>query len=184
MEWNRSETLALSSAKCKHCTGTGLHERPGQPDGPCHCVLRAIFRACFRRFVECAETVSLEISVTHNTGGGWSRKNEEYMADFELIVRRTLTPEEHRIFRYHYLLGADSRLCCRKLGMEKGSFFHVIYRIQHKLGQAFRETEPYGLYPTDEYFVTMIRDRQVSKIVTMPEPKPAGANRIPVKRAA
>jgi hypothetical protein len=184
MEWNRSETLALSSAKCKHCRGTGLHVKAGVPDEPCNCVLRGIFRACFKRFIECASMVSAELSVTQEGGGGWGRKNEEYVADFELIMRRTLTPEEQKLFRYHCLLGADARLCCRKFGIEKGSFFHTLYRIQHKLGQAFRETEPYPLYPVDEYFVTVIRDRTAPKVIEMPKPKQELSPRVPLKRAA
>ena len=36
--------------------------------------------------------------------------------------------------------------------LERGNFFHAVYRIQTKLGQTFRELEPYGLFPVDEYF--------------------------------
>jgi hypothetical protein len=185
MEWNRSETLVLASAKCKHCKGTGLRQLLEGPPEPCNCVLRTIFRGCFRRFVECACTVSLELAVTQQAGAGWSRKNEEYLADFALIMRRVLTQEEQKLFRYHYLLGADSALCSKKLGIEKGVFFHTLYRIQHKLGRALRETEPYALFPTDEYFTPMMRDRTYSKVIPM---KPMGraltAEQVPLKRAA
>ncbi len=93
-----------------------------------------------------------------NTGAGgsrrytWGRKDEEYIADFTLVSRRTLTADEYRIFNYHFLLGADWKLCCRKLKMDRGNFFHAVYRIQQKLGKVFRELEPYALYPLDEYF--------------------------------
>ena len=185
MEWNRSETLALAGMKCKHCKGTGLWRVDQGPDQPCNCVLRAIFRGCFRRFLECAGTVSLEIAVTQEAGGGWSRKSEEYIADFELIMRRTLAEEEQRMFRYYYLLGADSILCCRKLGLNKGEFFHCLYRIQHKLGRAFRETEPYALYPTDEYFTPMMRDRTYAKVLPMKPPGHAlTSTEVPLRKAA
>ena len=59
---------------------------------------------------------------------------------------------EHRLFRYHFLLGADWKLCTRKLGMDRGNFFHAVYRIEQKLGRVFRELEPYPLFPLDEYF--------------------------------
>jgi hypothetical protein len=36
--------------------------------------------------------------------------------------------------------------------MDRGNFFHEIYRIQQKLGRVYRELEPYALYPLDEYF--------------------------------
>jgi hypothetical protein len=74
------------------------------------------------------------------------------MADFCLISRRTLDDAEHRLFRYHFLLGADWKLCTRKLGMGRGNFFHAVYRIEQKLGRVFRELEPYALFPLDEYF--------------------------------
>jgi hypothetical protein len=58
---------------------------------------------------------------------------------------------EYDIFRYHFLLGADWKLCCRKLNMDRGNFFHAVYRIEQKLGRVFRELEPYSLFPIDDY---------------------------------
>jgi len=82
----------------------------------------------------------------------WGRKDEEFIADFCLISRRVLDDFEHRLFRYHFLLGADWRLCSRQLGIDRGNFFHAVYRIEQKLGRVFRELEPYPLFPLDEYF--------------------------------
>ena len=82
----------------------------------------------------------------------YSRKREEYMADFCLVSRRTLEDFEHRIFRIHYLLGADWRLCCRQLKLERGVFFHHVYNIEKRLGRVFAELTPYSLYPVSEYF--------------------------------
>ena len=63
-----------------------------------------------------------------------------------------LAESEHRLFRYHFLLGADWTLCTRKLGMSRGNFFHAVYRIEQKLGRVFRELQPYPLFPLDDYF--------------------------------
>lgn len=181
MEWNRSEVMVLASAKCTACEGTGERTKSRKP-ALCGCVLRAIFRACYQRFKECANKdldmsrVSLEHAVTRDSSSSWGRKNEEYVADFLLIAKRTLTEEEHRLFRYHHLLGADWRLCCRRLGMDKGSFFHAIYRIQQKLGQAYYATEPYALYPIREYFTVTYRDRVVANRVV-----PIRPERIPLR---
>jgi hypothetical protein len=82
----------------------------------------------------------------------FGRKDEEYMADFCLVSRRNLSEDEHRLFRYHFLLGADWTLCTRKLGMSRGNFFHAVYRIEQKLGRVFRELQPYPLFPLDDYF--------------------------------
>ena len=74
------------------------------------------------------------------------------MADFCLVSRRNLTETEHRLFRYHFLLGAEWMLCARKLGLSRGNFFHAVYRIEQKLGRVFRELQPYPLFPLDDYF--------------------------------
>ncbi len=96
--------------------------------------------------------VSLEANPGRERKTVWGRKDEEYAADFCLVSRRVLDEEEYRIFRYHFLLGADWRLCCRKLGIDRGTFFHAVYRIQQRLGRVYRELAPYGLYPLEDYF--------------------------------
>lgn len=113
----------------------------------------------------------------------FSRKREEYMADFCLIARRTLTDEEHALFRYHFLLGADWRLCCRRLNVERGDFFHFIYRIQRKLGRVFAEVEPYPLYPLREYFGGVVRPVSANDAPSEPTPiKPTRIKPIPITR--
>jgi len=79
------------------------------------------------------------------------------MADFCLVSRRVLSEEEYRVFRYHFLLGADWKLCCRQLKMDRGNFFHAIYRIEQKLGRTFAELEPYPLFPIRSYFSGVIQ---------------------------
>jgi hypothetical protein len=76
------------------------------------------------------------------------------MADFILVSKRTLDELEYKIFRFHFLLGADWKLCCRRLSVDRGDFFHHVYRIQQKLGRTFRELQPYALFPLDEYFTS------------------------------
>ena len=178
MEWTRSETLALASHDCTQCLGLGLRAGRRGSQTPCNCVLRGIFRACYNRFRLCVnkEKHMSRVSLEHTGSGGarrytWGRKDEEYIADFTLVSRRTLTPEEYRIFNYHFLLGADWKLCCRKLKMDRGNFFHAVYRIQQKLGKVYRELQPYGLYPLDEYFGA---SKKLDPI-TLPTP-PAPAN--------
>jgi hypothetical protein len=158
MEWTQSETLGLATVDCTRCHGSG---RQYQRDGgtrPCECVLRAIFRACYARFKICIfkeknlSRVTLEY--THHGGRRitWGRKDEEFLADFFLVSRRVLTPAEWQLFSYYFLLGADWKLCARRLGFDRGLFFHAVYRIQAKLGRSYRELKPYALFPLDEYF--------------------------------
>lgn len=158
MDWNRSETLALAMHHCTQCHGSGLRFTRKGAVGPCNCVLRAIFRVCFGRFIRCTaqerhlSRVSLEPHLGRSRPSTWGRKDEEYIADFYLVAQRCLDEFDKKLFRYHFLLGADWKLCSRKLGIERGNFFHAVYRIEQKLGRVFRELEPYPLFPLDEYF--------------------------------
>src|ERR1700726_4543626 len=122
MNWTRSETLALASQSCAQCQGLGLRlsvetlesgeSQDEHESEPCNCVLRNIFRICYERFRECLckerfiARVSLEAVHGRDTKSTWSRKDEEYTADFFLVSRRSLSESEYRIFKYHFLLGA------------------------------------------------------------------------------
>jgi len=46
--------------------------------------------------------------------------------------------------------------------MDRGEFFHNIYRIEQKLGRAFAELKPFPLYPLDEYFGGMAHKLETS----------------------
>ena len=162
MEWNRLEVLSLARLSCTTCHGEGAKRQRRGEIIPCHCVLRAIFRACYARFRVCVEKEKYMSRVSFEHFGGkerrmmWCRKDEEYAADFHLVSRRILDPFHYRVFSYYYLLGAGWKLCCRQLRMDRGQFFHAIYRVQEALGQAFYKLEPYALYPPREYFTTRI----------------------------
>lgn len=182
MDWNRSDTIALAFASCSQCRGLGLRGGRQENTQPCNCVLRAIFRACFARFRRIVENersmtrISLEANPARERKSVWGRKDEEYAADFCLVSRRALNDEEYRIFKYHFLLGADWRLCCRKLNMDRGNFFHSVYRIQQKLGRVFRDLQPYALYPLDEYF-----HGTTKHTAALPQPR---ANVVPIRPPA
>jgi hypothetical protein len=158
MEWTRSDTIALAKHSCTYCHGSGLQLGRKGVLSPCNCVLRSIFHICYRRFVKCVTQERHLSRTSQEPHSGqkrpmtWGRKDEEYIADFTLVTRRTLTELEYRLFRYHFLLGADWKLCSRKLGIDRGNFFHALYRIEQKLGLVFRELEPYALFPLEDYF--------------------------------
>jgi hypothetical protein len=97
-------------------------------------------------------TVSLDWSSSSNGRRFYGRKVEEYIADFSMISRRSLNDFLYKIFRYYFILDAGQKLCCQRLKMSRGDLFHWVYRIESILGRAFRETQPYSLFPLDEYF--------------------------------
>jgi len=166
MEWNRSQTIALASMHCTHCHGLGL-QRQGSAHVPCSCVTRAIFKACFNRFKASvakdkgASTVKLErlgMGTGRSSHMTFGRKTEEYIADFYLVCKRTLTEVEWELFRFHYLLGAGWNLIQRHFtALSREAFFTMTNAMEAKLGRAFRETAPFALYPLDEYFSATTR---------------------------
>jgi hypothetical protein len=178
MQWNRSEAIGTSSSTCAHCHGEGLRQLTRKKHGsskPCNCTLRGVFRACLAKFRECVEKPKHLSRATLQTCSGkegyrvWGRKDEEYMADFYLLAKRNLDEEHFRIFKFHFLLGADWRLCCRRLNMERGNFFHAVYRIQQQLGRVFRETKPFALFPLDEYFGGTIQKDSLTPLPPTPK---------------
>lgn len=183
MEWTRSETLALAANTCAFCHGLGLKTGRRGKDKPCLCVFRMVFRICFTRFRQCQEREKNQTGVSLE-GNVWSRKNEEYVVDFMNVTRRALSDAEWRIFNYHFLLGADWRLCTKRLEMDRGTFFHEVYRITERLGRLYRELQPYPLFPLDEYFHGTTREQQ-GRLIEFREPaKPGPSFRPPMREAA
>jgi hypothetical protein len=178
MQWNRSSAIGLALATCSQCGGEGVRVIRRGAERPCDCVFRAIFRACYNRFREYASlgahsgTVSIECTQGPIGYRVYGRKREEYMADFCLVTRRALDDRDYKLFRYAFLLGADWRFCIRHLNMDRGTFFHDVYRIQERLGRCYAEMEPYPLYPLDEYLGGSIRKESVrARTAALPKPR-------------
>jgi hypothetical protein len=155
--WTRSETLALANERCASCHGVGLLLGRKRLR-PCNCVLRSIFRICYNRYREVAQKekhltrATLDISAAQRRRTIWGRRDEEYLADFYLVSKRHLSPQEWDVFRFYFLLGADWKRCAERLKIDRGNFFHAVYRIEQKLGSIFRNLQPFALFPLDEYF--------------------------------
>jgi hypothetical protein len=166
----RSELMGMANTACVHCWGTGLLLETYQV---CACVDRNVFRACLARFRACAEGAGFIAPVSLDARGlTYSRTGEEYMADFHLVAKRALRAGiEWDVFRYHFLLGADWKLCCRRLGINRGNFFHAVYAIEAKLGRVLRTLEPYALWPLDEYFMGAGRGARTTAILAQMEPR-------------
>jgi hypothetical protein len=138
----------IADQRCAACRGLGISLR-SRSLSPCHCVLRGIFRICWRRWKAFQAPETLRPTA--------DRRREEYVADFELVSRRVLNRREWTAFQLHYLRGEDWRSCSQRLRIDRANFYHLIYRIEARLGRAFRELAPYPLYPVDEYFGVLRR---------------------------
>jgi hypothetical protein len=141
---------------------------------------RAVFRACLERFRTCVASLRYAQPVLERVGTGpkahtcYARKNEEYMADFTLAAKRTLAPVEYALFRFHFLLGADWKLCSRRLGMDRGTFFHAVYRVEEKLGRVLATLQPYPLFPLADYFRGTVRGTRAAAapVIEIPQHAP------------
>jgi hypothetical protein len=180
--WGRSEVIGLAKASCSFCHGYGLLPRLRAVEAPCGCVFRAIFHACFARYQECEALAPHTNGATLERGGGptgyrmYSRRREEYAADFVLVSRRSLAPPDYDLFRLHYLRGGEWRQCCEALHMDRGTFFHHVYPITERLGRVFAELKPYPLYPVAEYFAGAVESPSQEPISMesdgLPQPVP------------
>jgi hypothetical protein len=116
--------------------------------------------------------------VTWGSSGGpkgyhsYSRKREEYCADFWLAGRRVLDDQDQAILRLHYVLGLDWHACCRELRIDRGTFWHRVYAMEELLGRTFAELAPYALYPPSEYFAGTTGDG-TGRVARFPEVREA-----------
>jgi hypothetical protein len=69
------------------------------------------------------------------------------------------------------------------LKIDRGTFFHTVYRVEEKLGRAFAETEPYALYPLDDYFGGTVRMGQAKAFISDPV-KERAALKVPMLLSA
>ena len=132
MHVTRSETIALATVRCESCRRLGLIETDGAGE-PCTCVERAIFQACHTRFMD----TMLGASTT-----------EEFAACFYLVCRRTLTEDEHCLFKAHYLIGIEPKAVARQVNMAHDKLLDCYAGYELRLGRAFRDA---GLFPIDGF---------------------------------
>lgn len=176
----RSPWLSAVDLSCAVCQGTGWRSE----GSVCLCAWRGVWRDVYRRFRECAERGSYKPIFLDGTPGpqgrrsGYGIRHVEFMADFCLIAQRTLNALDYKVFKFHYLYGADWKLCCSQLGTSRGYFFGRAYAIQEQLGRVFATLEPYALWPLDEYFSGSTR-----RVDIRPRPIPAAryTNGIPIR---
>lgn len=162
MIWTAERACQLARHNCPACRGTGL---PAPPAGvadeqlvPCSCVCRRVFRACYARFRTCAAADGYARTVTFREMPRgvdrrlvWIRSNEDYCADFQAAARRALPPELHRIFRFHYVLGAPVGLIAKRLRVSRSLIYCFVSEIEPLVGLEFALMQPYSLYPPKQY---------------------------------
>lgn len=137
------------------CAGLGARLGDWGKWAVCGCVYRSVFRTCYEGWKHSREVpihTCTWVKLAKIQRYAWSRPGQEYRADFELLAARVLDKSHLAVFRLHFIQGGGWKACCKLLRMDRGNFFHSVYRVEQTLGRACRELQPYGLYPVDEYF--------------------------------
>lgn len=91
-----------------------------------------------------------------------SFKRAEYAADFVMLARRVLAdrPVELAVFLAYHVEDLEWLVAVPRINqsihpprlLDRGSFFHAVYRAEGLLGAAIVESRPYSLFPPRDYF--------------------------------
>jgi hypothetical protein len=93
--------------------------------------------------------------------------------------------EDFKLFRYHYWLGADVKLCAARLAMQPpAACIARLEAIEATLGEVFRSLKPYSLYPPSDYFKTRIQGGAARCPVPAARSAERGPLRPPLRAAA
>ncbi len=161
--------LALSAPSCRRCGGYGaIRTRRGHRT--CGCVYRRIFRVCLTSYHHCEASMGSAGAVQYERVGHAqgrcaivaSFKRAEYAADFIMLARRVLAtrPVELAVFEAYHVDALEwvaaaprvNRLLRLRRPLNRGTFFHAVYRAEGLLGKAIINSRPYSLFPPCKYF--------------------------------
>lgn len=142
----------IAEHRCSACFGLGYValQRRKEPWAVCKCAYRAMFRQCFGKYrrlgfdMESGRALAIKTRRGHTYYPGI-----DYRADFWLAAKRVLEAREWQVFVLHKIQGHDWHMCCRVLKLDRGVFFHAVYRLEEQLGKALMERE---LWPVGKYF--------------------------------
>lgn len=142
--------LAKSLASCTSCHGLGRSEKRGVT---CRCVYRNISSECLERYLNLVEGEAegrdcfMEISQHGHLMA--TMKASEYIADFDMAARRALDETEKKVLELYFLKDLIWRQCALRLQIDRGTFFHAVYRTMERLGRELALAE---IWPLDAYF--------------------------------
>lgn len=101
----------------------------------CRCVGRRAFRVALHVYRERRERTGIRSII--------------FRADFHLAARAVLPQREWAAFELHFFEGADWRACARALDLDRGNFWHWVYRAEERTGA---ELVRRRIFPLGEYF--------------------------------
>jgi hypothetical protein len=185
VEWTPSIAADLSRYGCPECAGTGVPGRrrlsvclPPEPEAApgettvvrlCTCVYRAVFRACYRRFLHCGRLDPSMRKISYERTPRavdrslvWARRNEDFRADFHASGLRVLPKHLYQLFSFYYLHGAKMAMVCRRLGISDRRAYDWMAEIETIVGREIAHLQPYSLFPPQGYMIPTSRGRRSS----------------------
>lgn len=161
--WPREIALALADPRCGRCRGLGMvlmrHEGRDVQMKPCSCAARRAFRDVMRRYRALAARSGMHSKAIFNEVGSGTRRArayarpvEEFLADVEIVIRRTLSADDLRLWRLRHVAGGTIGTAATALELAWGTAQWRVYRLEELAGRAFVETRPHAVWPVEQYF--------------------------------
>jgi len=136
MEWTRSETLALAVPTARIALGRAYASLKKRRTARMQLrVARDLPGVLTPGFAMRNQREVPEQGVrwiAPSRGGArrvWGRKDENTSPISRSFSRRSLTPEEYKLFSFHSC-SAPIGVCAARLNIDRGNFFHSVYRIE------------------------------------------------------
>jgi hypothetical protein len=122
----------------------------------CACAWREICRQVFDAMYRTEELKEPAVFTRIRGGLAIARPFAEFRADVTNAAKRVLDTAELSIFRDYRREWSENAL-----GLDRGAYFHLKYRMEEKLG---RELVRVGLYPASSYIAAgLLATEQVGK---------------------
>lgn len=140
----------IAKMDCAICKGAGQYFSRGGVAW-CLCVWRYIFRECLRKKQEWAYNQDYHfLTVNRHNGPANECPRLEFSADMDSLARRCFAanPKSLRLYREYHLQDSGWKSVARLLKLDRGNFFHLVYKVEAALGKMYFENE---LFPIDKY---------------------------------
>lgn len=154
----------LADNHCTNCHGLGARHafRSGSGAVVCNCVFRKVFKIVMRKFQEIAADGIGRVYTTRRPNGPFCEMlSHDFRAEVVQTAKKFLNKTEYITFHCSSDLKLPWKDCIpminnmhRDIGekppmFDRGKYFHTVYRIQARLGNAWMS---HGMFPLGKYF--------------------------------
>ncbi len=139
-------------AGCQICRGTGIWACPTcEPSAlPCLCSLREVFRIILVRYREILQCGSGSYCGAAAVGESriYERPYQDFRIDVELSVKRTLWPDDARLFAAHFVAETPLAALAPQFRTSTAGLQRRANHVAEQMGLVWAALKPYPLYPS------------------------------------